>query len=53
LLGKREKGMRTDAVTTPVTMELTLYAKERRVSNLWVEEIETPSVLTSEEFAGT
>ena len=45
--------MRTDAVTTPVTMELTLYAKERRVSNLWVEEIETPSVLTSEEFAGT
>jgi hypothetical protein len=50
LLGKREKGMRTDAVTIPVTMELTLYAKERRVSNLWVEEIERPSVLTSEKF---
>jgi hypothetical protein len=50
LLGKREKGMRTDVVTTPVTIELPLYAKERRVSKLWVEEIERPSVLTSEKF---
>jgi hypothetical protein len=49
----KERGMRKDAVTTSGTIELPLYAKERRVSKLRAEEIETPNVQTSEKSART